>query len=245
MSKKPARESASKIRRSRFVDEYLIDLNATQAAIRAGYGAKCAAQTGHELLRNPDIQAMLTERRQKMAENTEITPESVIKRWWEIATADPNELTSLERRCCRHCYGEGHAYQWIDADDYERACSNANMSGDPMPTDEGGYGFDPRLTPHAKCPKCFGDGSPYVHLADTRNLSPAAKALFDGVKETRFGIEVKMQDRARALENVAKHLGMFKVDVNHGVQDGNPLLDFLNQVAGTGLKPREQPENDE
>jgi phage terminase small subunit len=40
----------------RFVDEYLIDLNATQAAIRAGYCTKTAAQQAARLLRNVKIQ---------------------------------------------------------------------------------------------------------------------------------------------------------------------------------------------
>lgn len=42
-------------KQQRFVDEYLIDLNATQAAIRAGYSAKTAYSIGEENLRKPDI----------------------------------------------------------------------------------------------------------------------------------------------------------------------------------------------
>lgn len=53
-------------KQSRFVEEYLIDLNATQAAIRAGYSAKRADSIGHENLRKPDIsqavQAAMAER---------------------------------------------------------------------------------------------------------------------------------------------------------------------------------------
>ena len=44
-----------KPKQQRFVDEYLIDLNATQAAIRTGYSEKTAGQIGHELLKKPEI----------------------------------------------------------------------------------------------------------------------------------------------------------------------------------------------
>jgi phage terminase small subunit len=40
-----------------FVNEYLVDFNATQAAIRAGYSERTAGQGGHELLKNPEVKA--------------------------------------------------------------------------------------------------------------------------------------------------------------------------------------------
>ncbi len=43
-------------KQQRFVDEYLIDLNATQAAIRAGYSPKSAYSIGQENLKKPEIQ---------------------------------------------------------------------------------------------------------------------------------------------------------------------------------------------
>lgn len=54
-----------------FVREYLADLNATQAAIRAGYSAKTACQIGHELFKKPEVQQRLREFQQKAAEKTE------------------------------------------------------------------------------------------------------------------------------------------------------------------------------
>lgn len=45
----------------RFVEEYLVDLNATQAAIRAGYSQKTARQIGSENLAKPDIQHAIAE----------------------------------------------------------------------------------------------------------------------------------------------------------------------------------------
>ena len=60
-------------RQLRFVDEYLIDLNATQAAIRSGYSPKTAYSIGGENLKKPEIAAKIAEKQQERAEKTEIT----------------------------------------------------------------------------------------------------------------------------------------------------------------------------
>ena len=65
-------------KQERFIEEYLIDLNATQAAIRAGYSEKTAGSIGHENLTKPEIQEALTIRRKAIAAATDITPEKVI-----------------------------------------------------------------------------------------------------------------------------------------------------------------------
>ena len=49
-------------KQQRFVDEYLVDLNATQAAIRAGYSEKTAGAQGFDLLKKPEIEAPLLRR---------------------------------------------------------------------------------------------------------------------------------------------------------------------------------------
>ncbi|MBK8113477.1 MAG: terminase small subunit [Candidatus Accumulibacter sp.] len=63
---------------SAFVDEYLIDLNATQAAIRAGYSAKTAGAIGHKLLKVAEIQSSIAERSKARSERTEITQDLVL-----------------------------------------------------------------------------------------------------------------------------------------------------------------------
>lgn len=62
-----------------FVAEYLIDLNATQAAIRAGYSEKTAKSQGQRLLTNVDVAAAITEAQGKRAERTEITQDYVLE----------------------------------------------------------------------------------------------------------------------------------------------------------------------
>lgn len=68
-----------------FVKEYLVDLNATQAAIRAGYSAKTARQIGEENLSKPDVAAAVKVEMDKRAQKTEITAEEVLKSIKRIA----------------------------------------------------------------------------------------------------------------------------------------------------------------
>ena len=74
-------------KQQRFCDEYLIDLNATQAAIRAGYSEKTAKQIGQENLTKPDLKEYIEKR---MAEKEE----SLIAKQDEVM----RYLTSVMRR---------------------------------------------------------------------------------------------------------------------------------------------------
>lgn len=76
----------------RFVDEYLVDLNATGAATRAGYSAKTAYQQGHELLKHPEIIAKLNERMRARAKRTEITQDRVLQEIARLAFFDLRKL---------------------------------------------------------------------------------------------------------------------------------------------------------
>lgn len=67
------------IKQETFVAEYLVDLNATQAAIRAGYSAKTANEQGSRLLANVSVQKLIQERMDKRSERTEITADYVLK----------------------------------------------------------------------------------------------------------------------------------------------------------------------
>lgn len=79
-------------KRKRFVQEYLLDLNATQAAIRAGYSAKTAAVIGHELLRKPNVKAALEAAMAKREERTEINADWLLRRLADEVEADVADL---------------------------------------------------------------------------------------------------------------------------------------------------------
>jgi phage terminase small subunit len=65
-------------KQERFVDEYLIDLNATQAAQRAGYSAAYAGKIGSQLLGKTGVAAAIKKRRSNQAERNELTQDEVI-----------------------------------------------------------------------------------------------------------------------------------------------------------------------
>ncbi len=66
-------------RQARFIDEYLIDLNATQAAVRAGYSRKTAQEQSSRLLSNVMVAAAIEKAMAKRSQRTEITQDQVLK----------------------------------------------------------------------------------------------------------------------------------------------------------------------
>lgn len=85
-------------KQQRFVEEYLIDLNATQAAIRAGYSRKTARQIGDENLSKPDIAAAIADRLKARSEKTGLDAEWVLletKALYEAAMASGRLAVAL------------------------------------------------------------------------------------------------------------------------------------------------------
>lgn len=67
-----------------FVREYLVDLNATQAAIRVGYSAKTAKQQGSRLLTDVDVRAAVDAAQQDRSERTKVTADYVLTNLQEV-----------------------------------------------------------------------------------------------------------------------------------------------------------------
>lgn len=76
----------------RFVDEYLVDLNATQAAIRAGYGEAGAHVQAHRLLSNVKVEAAIAQKRAELSKKTELTQERVLLELKRIAFSNMKDL---------------------------------------------------------------------------------------------------------------------------------------------------------
>lgn len=66
-------------KQKRFVEEYLIDCNATQAAIRAGYSQKRASELGYQLLQKTTVQQTIQKAMDERAKRTEITADYVLQ----------------------------------------------------------------------------------------------------------------------------------------------------------------------
>jgi phage terminase small subunit len=164
-----------------------------------------------------------------------VTVQMVLEQWWKIATADPNDIISARKICCRNCHGIDHAFQWIDENEWALAVARALDTGKSPPDMAGGFGFRLNNAPHAECPQCTGEGITDVFIHDTRYLKGNARHLYAGVKKTRSGVEIVMRDQDAALANIARHLGMFN-DRMPGDANGNPVV--IEHVKRTIVDPR-------
>lgn len=79
-------------KQKRFADEFLVDLNATQAAVRAGYAKASAHSQASDLLKNPKIVEYLSSKREKLQGKLEITQERVLQELARIAFFDSGRL---------------------------------------------------------------------------------------------------------------------------------------------------------
>lgn len=159
-----------------FVKEYLVDLNATQAAIRAGYKEKTARAIGAENLTKPNIQAAIESAMNKRSQRTEITADRVLQEYAKIAFFDPRRLYR----------DDGQPVDITELDD------------------------------------------------DTAGAIAGLEVLdeFSGSGEDRtqigFTKKYKIADKVRALDSVARHLGMFKDSIKLEGEIGvKKLEDFL------------------
>ena len=89
-----SKERALTPRQQRFVSEYLQDLNATQAAIRAGYSEKTADSAGPRLLGNVRVRVAIEAGKAAIAERAEIDQDWVVERLKEVRDASMKETTA-------------------------------------------------------------------------------------------------------------------------------------------------------
>lgn len=143
-------------KQQRFVEQYLIDLNATQAAIRAGYSENSAMEQGYQLLQNPSVQEYLQKRQEQLQKKTGITQERVLQELAAIAFSD-----------VRKFYNEDGSLKSITELDDETAAAMAGMDIEEIFMEK-------------------------THIGNTK--------------------KIKRWDKAKALELLGKHLGIFEKD---------------------------------
>lgn len=216
-----------------FVIEYLKDLNITRAGQRAGYGH----DSSRRVMRNPKVLAAIEAAKIERNERLKLSVDGVVRELVAISHVDANEIIEHRRVGCRHCHGKDFFYQRTSRQRREAFAEHArqveeyavsvalvgDLSSlkDPGEFDElGGIGFDARREPHEDCPECNGEGVSEIFLHDTRLLSPAAKSLYAGVKQTKEGVEVKMHSKEKTLELLGRHLGIFNDKLDVSVKKG-------------------------
>ena len=94
-----------------FCREYLVDLNATQAAIRAGYSVRTAYSQGQRLLKNVEIQAHIVELQEVRSKRTEITADAVLKELARLGFANMNDYVRVN-----HAGDLVHDFSKLDRD---------------------------------------------------------------------------------------------------------------------------------
>lgn len=82
-------------KQKRFCDEYLVDLNATQAAIRAGYSATSANQIGTENLAKPCIRACIDKALAEQSKRTGVNADRVVRELARIAFVKADDVISM------------------------------------------------------------------------------------------------------------------------------------------------------
>lgn len=158
-------------RQANFVEQYVVDRNGTQAAIRAGYAPAAAAAQASTLLRNPKVKAALESAVAAQSRRTEVTADRVIQ-----------ELASV-------------------------AFSNISKAFRP----DGALLLPAEMPPEAQ-----------AALAGVET-----EELFDGKGEERAQVgvsrKVKHWDKVKALEILAKHLGLLRDKLEVSGEGGEPL----------------------
>lgn len=131
---------------------------------------------------------------------TILSAQQLMERWSLIATADAGKLSRVVTKhiACGAC--------WPDA------CTDYYPTGQRK--------ADPN------CGRCKGAGvaTQFVELGDTDNLPPAERALFDGAKMGKYGIEVRHRSRDEAEKNLARAHGLFTDRLLLGDNNSHPEL---------------------
>lgn len=83
-------------KQKRFVEEYLIDLNATQAAIRAGYSVESAGDIGSENLKKPDIRAHVEKALAERSKRTGVNADRVLMELARLGFVNPGKLINFD-----------------------------------------------------------------------------------------------------------------------------------------------------
>ena len=112
-------------KQQRFVEEYLIDLNATQAAIRAGYSPKTAHEQGAQLLAKLSIKEEVDKVLAERSRRTGITQDRVLRELAKIAFVNTLQVVDTDDAKVRHD---------IDEDD---AAAIASVKVKTIPTEDG------------------------------------------------------------------------------------------------------------
>lgn len=196
----------------RFACEYVANGGDAPAAyrecIRSDGTKRQIEARARQLLKDPSVLAKIDELHERVEKAAVLSATDIVERLTLIANADLTKLSRVVQRCCRHCYGAGHRYQWRDNIELEKACDKARKDKTPAPLPLGGFGFNATLAPHPECPQCDGVGHEEVEIPPASSYGLAEKAAYLGAKTGKYGIEVAYEKPTEALKLIAQTMGM-------------------------------------
>lgn len=183
-----------------------------------------------KLTQRPEVGRIVARYDERLQENLVLSAADVTRIWTENVVTDRNELVEVRRVCCRFCHSPNGDAQFTVGEQRQRVRDHelkvrlmvarmpASAQADPMTVESikaamyfeelGGDGLNRRLPINSECVECNGDGEERILIKDTRKLSPAARAIYEGAKVTKDGIEIKMASRADTLAALAKAYGI-------------------------------------
>ncbi|HEX4050498.1 MAG TPA: terminase small subunit [Steroidobacteraceae bacterium] len=212
-----------------------------------GCGAMSAAtirRKAYDYAHHPAIAERVRELLAQAAEGVTLSARARMVRLQSIVEADPSELLRIVAECCRWCHGAGHAYQWIDPAEYAQALRIAHAANQarrragrteqPLPMDDGGYGFRADAEPHPGCPHCRGEGTKRVVVTPTDDLSAGARALLKSIRQKASGeIEVRLHDPLEAIDLLNRMQGVY-------VERSVSVTAHVNAPKFEAMTPEEQ-----
>lgn len=98
----------------RFAEEYIVDLNAAAAAIRAGYSANSAKQIASETLTKPDLQEYIQKLMSERSQRTEITADMVLREYAKLGFSNIADYLKVEEKQGKTESGETVTYKAVD-----------------------------------------------------------------------------------------------------------------------------------
>lgn len=179
----------------------------TEAYRLAGYEGQGATANSNasRMLRNARVYSVISYFRNQYQKRYTADLDLLVSQLMSIVQADPNQLAQFRRVNCRYCWGENHLYQWRDIAEFDNAAAQASRDGKPEP-EYGGLGFVDNAIPNPDCPKCCGEGTGQLYMADTTLLDGDARQLYAGAKLGKFGVEILLEDKAAARRELLRLL---------------------------------------
>lgn len=101
---------------AKFLSHYLRHFNGSRAAREIGIPDGTAAFAASDILRKPQVRSALRNALEQERNKLEVEVEQVARYWYDIATADPRELSQHIYVPCRCCWGIDHQYQFTDGE---------------------------------------------------------------------------------------------------------------------------------